>query len=165
MLQTLAQASSVLASLTIIFAIFAYRREIRGQNLAGLFYLHQYLARDQFADARRVSFTRLAHTPFEEWTEDDLEAAYRLCLSYEEAALLLGGEVLNDRGRSLMLQSYWGRNVCVHHEILKDYLASKVTPTMTGAEYFPNFMLLHDWTRALHGPMAQSERLTKQANV
>lgn len=165
MLQTLAQASSVLASLTIIFAIFAYRREIRGQNLAGLFYLHQYLARDQFADARRVSFTRLAHVPFEEWTEDDREAAYRLCLSYEEAALLLGGEVLNDRGRKLMLESYWGRSVCVHYDILKDYLASQVTPTLTGAQYFPNFMLLHDLTRTLHGPTTDSVHLTKQATV
>jgi hypothetical protein len=165
MLQTLAQASSVLASLTIIFAIFAYRREIRGQNLAGLFYLHQYLARDQFADARRVSLTRLAHTPFEEWSDDDLEAAYRLCLSYEEAALLLGGEVLNDRGRQLMLESYWGRTICVHHSILEDYLASMLTPTMTGADYFPNFMVLHDVARTIHGAQTESGRLTKQATV
>jgi hypothetical protein len=165
MLHIAVQVSSVLASVTIIFAIFAYRREIRGQNLAGLFYLHQYLARDQFADARRVSFTRLAHVPFADWTEDDLEAAYRLCLSFEEAALLLGGEVLNDRGRTLMLESYWGRSVCVHHAILKDYLASNLTPTMTAAEYFPNFMLLHDATLGLHGPQPSSNGLTKQRNV
>ena len=165
MLQTLAQASSVLASATIIFAIFAYRREIRGQNLAGLFYLHQYLSRDQFADARRVSLTRLAHVPFEEWTDDDREAAYRLCLSYEEAALLLGGEVLNDRGRQLMLASYWGRSICTHHAILKDYLASKVTPSLTGAEYFPNFITLHEVAKAFHGATTESERLTKQTFV
>jgi hypothetical protein len=152
MLQNAAQASTVLASLTIIFAVIAYRREIRGQNLAGLFYLHQYLAKDQFADARRVSFTRLAHIPYAEWTDDDREAAYRVCLSFEEAALLLGsGQVLNNKGRELMLGSFWGRSVCQHYDILKDYLAAKLTPTMTGAEYFPNFMQLHDVARTIHG--------------
>jgi hypothetical protein len=158
MLDTAAQASSILASLTIVFAVFAYRREIRGQNLAGLFYLHQYLAKDTFAEARRVSLTRLAHTPFEEWTEEDREAAFRLCLSFEEAALLLGGEVLNDRGRALMLGSYWGDTVCLHHEILKDYLASKLTPTLTGAQYFPNFEQLHEMTKSIH--RAGTARLT-----
>lgn len=151
MLQTAAQASTVLASITIIFAIVAYRREIRGQNLAGLFYLHQYLAKDSFADARRVSLTRLAHTPFAEWTEEDKEAAYRVCLSFEEAALLLGGEVLNDKGRELMLGSYWGATICTHHGILQDYLASNLSPTMTGAQYFPNFMELHEFAKGIHG--------------
>lgn len=150
MLQTAAQASTVLASLTIIFAVVAYRREIRGQNLAGLFYLHQYLAKDTFADARRISLTRLAHTPFAHWTEEDKEAAYRVCLSLEEAALLLGGEVLNDRGRALMLRSYWGDQICLHHEILTDYLASNLTPSLTGAQYFPNFQQLHAMARTIH---------------
>ncbi len=150
MLDTVAQASSVLASLTIVFAVFAYRREIRGQNLAGLFYLHQYLAKDTFAEARRVSLTRLAHTPFAEWTDEDRDAAYRVCLSLEEAALLLGGEVLNDRGRALMLQSHWGDQVCLHHEILRDYLASDLTPTLTGAQYFPNFGRLHELAKSIH---------------
>lgn len=150
MLHIAVQVSSVLASLTIIFAIFAYRREIRGQNLAGLFYLHQYLARDRFAEARRVSLTKLAHVPFEEWTADDLQAAYDVCLSFEEAALLLGGEVLNERGRTLMLGSYWGASVCRHHDILKDYLASQITPTMTGAQYFPNFMTLYVLAKTVH---------------
>jgi hypothetical protein len=154
MLQTLAQASSVLASATIIFAVFAYRREIRGQNLAGLFYLHQDLAKDQFADARRVSLTRLAHTRFDDWTDEDRDAAYRVCLSYEEAALLLGGEVLNDRGRALMIGSYWGSSICVHHEILKDYLDSKLTETMTGAQYFPNFIRLHEQAKVIHAAEA-----------
>jgi hypothetical protein len=165
MLHIAVQVSSVLASVTIIFAIFAYRREIRGQNLAGLFYLHQYLARDQFAEARRVSLTRLAHVPFAEWTEDDLEAAYLVCLSFEEAALLLGGEVLNDRGRALMMGSYWGSTVCLHHEILKDYLAANISPTLTGAQYFPNFMALHDAAKALHGSEPHLPDLTKQRIV
>ncbi len=164
MLQTAAQASTVLASLTIIFAVIAYRREIRGQNLAGLFYLHQYLAKDSFAEARRVSLTRLAHTPFAEWTEEDRDAAYRVCLSLEEAALLLGGEVLNDRGRSLMLESHWGDQVCLHHEILQEYLASNLTPTLTGAQYFPNFQHLHQMARAIHRENG-TDRLTKQRTV
>jgi hypothetical protein len=53
----------------------------------------------------------------------------------------------------------------VHHAILKDYLASNLTPTMTAAEYFPNFMLLHDATLGLHGPQPSSNGLTKQRNV
>jgi hypothetical protein len=57
-LESAAQVSSVLASLSIIFAIVAYRREIRGQNLQSLFYMHQYLAKDDFADARRICRTR-----------------------------------------------------------------------------------------------------------
>jgi hypothetical protein len=84
MLQTAAQASTVLASLTIIFAVIAYRREIRGQNLAGLFYLHQYLAKDSFAEARRIS------------------------------------------------------------------LASRLTQTLTGSQYFPNFERLHEMAKAIH---------------
>jgi hypothetical protein len=152
MLETAAQATSVLASLTIVLAIVAYRREIRGQNIEGLFYLHQYLAKDHFAEARRVALTRLAHVPYAEWTDDDKEAAYRVCLSFEEAALLLGGEVLNQRGRDLMLRSFWGRSVCTHHDILRDFLAAKFTPTLTAAEYFPNFMALHQAAEACHCP-------------
>ena len=161
MLQAAAQVSTVLASLTIIFAIVAYRREIRGQNLAGLFYLHQYLAQDHFAEARRVSRTRLAHVPFAEWTDDDLESAYQLCLSFEEAAMLLGGQVLNDRGRRLMLESPWGASVCQHHEILKDYLAAKISPSLTGAEFFPNFMQLREQAMQVHGDGRQSATVSR----
>jgi hypothetical protein len=162
MLQNAAQIATVLASMSIIFAVVAYRREIRGQNLQGLFYLHQYLAQEHFAEARRISLTRLAHVPFGEWTDDDLKQAYRLCLSFEEAALLLGGEVLNDRGRELMLRSFWGATVCLHHGIVKDYLAAKISPTMTGAEYFPNFVQLHTEAVKLHGTDGrQSETVSR----
>lgn len=146
-----AQLSSVLASITIVFAIFAYRREVRGQNLTGLFYLHQYLAQPRFADARRATRTRLAHLPFEEWTESDVDVAFDVALSFEEAALLLGGEVLNDKGRELMMSSYWGRSILEYYAILQDFMQAPMSATMTGAQYFPNFTALHEEALAVHG--------------
>jgi hypothetical protein len=149
-LESAAQVSSVLASLSIIFAIVAYRREIRGQNLQSLFYMHQYLAKDDFADARRICRTRLHGRPLSEWTDHEREAAAHVCLSYEEAAMLLGGGVLNDAGRDLMMQSAWGRSICDFRELLDEFLAAPFTPTETAAEYFPNFMRLYREASILH---------------
>jgi len=48
----------------------------------------------------------------------------------------------------------------LHHEVVKDYLAAVITPTLTG-EFFPNFMEPREQAMLVHGESRQSATVSR----
>ena len=54
-----ADIATVIASVSIVIALVQLVREMQGQNAEAFFYLHEYLAQDQFGEARKKVRTEL----------------------------------------------------------------------------------------------------------
>ncbi|MFT3714643.1 MAG: hypothetical protein QM774_01465 [Gordonia sp. (in: high G+C Gram-positive bacteria)] len=111
MLNTLAQISTALGGFSIMIAMFALLKERRTENLANLFYLHQYLAQEEFSAARRRVRTSMYSKPYDEWSTDDLIAANRVCTCYDQAGLLLGVGAVNKKTVQQFLSTSWGESI------------------------------------------------------
>jgi hypothetical protein len=152
MLDTIAQVTTIVASLGLIIAIVSLAREIRTQNLQSLFYLHQYLAQDEFSEARRLVRTHLFSRPYEKWSEGDRAQASKVCASYDQAGILIEAGILASDARDLFLRSSWGESICDQYEALGGFLSSRQTPKKTGAEFFHHFTSLYQRASAYHRP-------------
>ena len=149
-LSTGAQIGTILTGLTIFFALVRLTREIRVQNLQSLFYLHQYLSQIDFGKARKAVRTKLFCKPYEEWTDEDKEAANNVCASYDQAGILISAGVLDDHTRKTFLSSSWGESICDQYECLKPFLDDMQTPNKTGREFFCHFTMLYQETSQYH---------------
>lgn len=139
MLTTFAELGSALAGFSVFFAVWQLTKEMRGQNLQSLFYLHEYLAQEAFSSARRLVRTELYARPYAEWVQSDRAAANDVCASYDQAGLLLSAGILRHDTRRLFMSSSWGESICDQFEALHEYLGDQQTPTHTGSEFFRHF--------------------------
>lgn len=165
MLHAFADVGQMLSGFALLIAVIALIREMRSQNLQSLFYLHQYLAQDDFSEARRRVRTRLHAVAYGAWTEIDRAAASKVCASYDQAGLLLSAGVLSDRTRKLFLDSSWGESVCDQYEALRPFLAEQQTPTRTGVEFFKHFSDLYAESAHFHRPASSPGDVMQVARV
>lgn len=132
-----------IAALAIVIAMVQLAREIRTRNFQALYYLHKYLSQDHLSRARHRLRTELLDKRLADWTDEDREAANRVCASYDQAGFLISERVLPRGTKSAFLRSSWGDSICDQHDILRDYLHSRLTPTLTGQAFFRHFQYLY----------------------
>lgn len=145
-----AQLGTALAGFSLIFVVIQLTREMRGQNLQSLFYLHQYLSQDEFSIARHLIRTELFNKPFNKWSDTDKKFANKVCASYDQAGLLISAGIMNKDTKELFLKSSWGESMCDQYESLRDYLDAKQTPNKTGKEFFHHFSDLYTMAAKYH---------------
>lgn len=146
----LTTALELISALAIVVAVAQLTREVRASSVQSLFYLHQYLAQDTFSHARKVVRTQLCNKPYKDWTNDDRDAANRVCASYDQAGLLMGAGIIPKRVKKLFLASSWGNSICDQFETLFPFLDDQQTPTLSGRQFFRHFSWLYEEASAIH---------------
>lgn len=139
-----AQVASILTGLSLIVFVFQLTKEMRGQNLQALFYLHQYLSQDEFSLARYKNRTELCKKHYTDWSEDEKKIANKVCASYDQAGLLISLDIMNKKTKKSFLKSSWGISICDQYRILEEYLNDKQTPNKTGRDFFYHFSELNE---------------------
>lgn len=120
----------------------------KNQYLQGFLYLHGYLSSDEFTKARHNIRTEPKSKNYEDWTENDKEAANKVCVSYDQAGILIYAGLLGKDNNNLFLKSSWGESVCHQYELLAVYLNNIQAPGRTGMSFFEHFVWLYEQAKS-----------------
>ncbi len=146
-----ANIATVITGLSIIIALIQLVRESRKQNIEAFFYLHEYLSKDEFSDARKRVRKELYKKPYAEWTEDDKTKASEVCSSYDQAGILIQAGIIKKEAEAGFLGSSWGQSILDQYESLAPFLDDMQTPRQTGREFFRHFTWLYNETKKYQG--------------
>ncbi len=141
-------AIALLTAATAFYAALQIRLARDQQQDQSLFYLHQYLASQDFSDARLHVREKLAKLPYDKWEDADRAKANSVAASYDQAGILLNTRIIGPTRRATLLNSSWGESICDQYELLSAYLNDMRTPAKSGREYFAGFGKLYAETSA-----------------
>jgi hypothetical protein len=143
-LLSLSQISQIVTATALVLGVLQLRKEYIGQNNNSLVYLHNYLSKDQFIEARHEIKVNLRFKDYDEWTDEDRSMANLICSSYDQAGILLAFGIVNAKTKRKLLASSWGVSICDQYECLAHYLEAKQTPSQNGKEFFKHFVALYN---------------------
>ena len=153
--------AAVLAALfTVVLVAVQIRNSVHEKRMQGLLYLHEYLSREEFSTARREVRSRLKDIPYEVWSKDEKNCEYanRVCVSYDQAGILVLNEIIHRPKADQFFSSSWGDSVIHQYRILEEYLSHQKVPNSdssagddeaTGREFFRHFAELYEHVCAL----------------
>lgn len=161
--QAFAAIGALLSGLAIIL-VFKQIKEMkkqfylssRSENSKILLYLHEYLSRNEYRDARRhIKFSMLGNDGeikhWLDWTNVDKKFAYEVCSCYDQAGFLLLSDLVDDKTRQFFLRSSWGESIKEQYKNLSLYLQTAQSETDGGppSKFFKHFVELHERAQRL----------------
>lgn len=149
-LQIAEQIANILVGFSLIILVLQFSKDTKGQNFQALFYLHQYLAQDEFGYARYMVRKELSEKDYSEWSVENKKYANEVCASYDQAGILISFGIMSAKTKRKFLKSSWGISICEQYDILNDYLNDKQTPLQTGREFFHHFTDLYKQAHFYH---------------
>lgn len=90
------------------------------------FYLHKYLSKPEFVQARRIIRKEKAKKPLDgdpnTWDERIRDAADAVCASYDQAGQILLGGLISEKHKEAFLKSSWGESIRHQYDALQHFM-------------------------------------------
>ena len=131
--------ANIVTSISIVVVIVELYSNRKDQQVSRLYYLHNYLAAEQFAQARYHVRHELESKQYSLWSAQDKIMANLVCASYDQAGVIFSFDLINVKLGKTFLKSSWGESICDQYEILEPFMKDKQTPKKTGVEFFRHF--------------------------
>lgn len=116
-----ADVSDILSLLAICIAIASATLSRAHHKGSSLFYLHQFAARPEFADARRAFRRTPPALRISDWSEAERQNADLICVCYDQVGLLLRTSVGKLAAADLLCSS-WGQSIIDQARWVQPYL-------------------------------------------
>ena len=146
-LQTLQIIAQMIGSAGILITLVIYYRQLRIMNeqvqevrrsttAQHILSLLSFIESDEIRAALNLVYTTLHKKHFTQWTEDERQAASKLCSSFSSAGTILQSGLVPQE--PLM---GWGPSIRRCYQVLEPYIREMQRPENAGPQYWASF----DW--------------------